>query len=212
MAKSDAIVPQMGLRYPIIHINGFPGTGKLTIAKILVTLLRKELNVESQLIHNHLLIDLAAAVLDRTDEGYQDFRKQTRDLIFQTLEQNTATYQRIHIFTDFQSGDPLGSMVCAEYAAMADRRGALLIPIIINCDEAENLRRVASDERSRYNKLVDAKLVKMFRENEAGVHRFRDNTLSLEVDVTHTSAEDAAKLIKDHVLRVFPQLFSRDKQ
>lgn len=65
--------------YPIIHINGFPGTGKLTVAQYLVADVTP---VNLKLIHNHLLINPADAVLHRNQPGYQALRQAIRGAIF----------------------------------------------------------------------------------------------------------------------------------
>ncbi|EQL01603.1 hypothetical protein G6O67_006620 [Ophiocordyceps sinensis] len=65
-----------GKPLPLIHLNGFPGTGKLTIARALQELLRY------RLVHNHLLINPADAVLRRTEPGYQDLRRGIRGAVF----------------------------------------------------------------------------------------------------------------------------------
>lgn len=56
---------------PFIYINGFPGVGKLTIARELQKLLPK-----AELIDNHQLIDPVAAIFERTDPEYQPARKE----------------------------------------------------------------------------------------------------------------------------------------
>ncbi|KAM0208273.1 hypothetical protein ACHAPQ_010036 [Fusarium lateritium] len=107
---------------PIIHINGFPGTGKLTIARKLVALLAP---YNGKLVHNHLLIDPAGAILPRTSVDYQPLRRAIRTAIFDTLATSRDTFDSVFVFTDFQSDSDIGSAVMAEYCAMAARRGGL---------------------------------------------------------------------------------------
>ncbi|KAM0420372.1 hypothetical protein ACHAPT_011791 [Fusarium lateritium] len=52
---------------PIIYINGFPATGKFAIARHLVSLFKAD---TAKLVHNHLLINPADAILDRDQPGY----------------------------------------------------------------------------------------------------------------------------------------------
>lgn len=63
---------------PLVHINGFPGIGKLNIARKLVELLQQ---FDAKLVHNHLLIDPASAVLPRSSPNYQPLRRAIRDAI-----------------------------------------------------------------------------------------------------------------------------------
>lgn len=119
---------------PIIHLNGFPGTGKLTIARKLVEILnirptrhestQDEDHVYARLVHNHLLIDPANATLSRTQPGYQQLRKRIRGVIFTSLINESSTHETIYVFTDGQSGDDVGSSVCEEFQTMAKARGS----------------------------------------------------------------------------------------
>jgi hypothetical protein len=194
-----------GRPLPIIHINGFPGTGKLSIAQHLIKQLPQH-NIPTKLVHNHLLIDPADAVLHRTQPGYQTIRRAIRAAVFSALEQESATYGATYIFTDFQSSDAVGSSVCAEYAATATKRGCILISVVLKCEEEENLRRVASSDRGITKKLTDVELVRTFRRRGAPVHRFLEGPVSWELDVTNLSAEDVARLIVAHVVEVCPDL------
>lgn len=198
---------------PIVHINGFPGTGKLTIAGKLAARLNiffEDLAIEhaappssARLVHNHLLIDPANAVLHRTQPGYQTLRKAIRDAVFTSLVKESSTYAAIYIFTDWQSGDATGSSVCEEFRTMAQTRGSVLIPIIIKCDEEENVRRLAGLERSKYGKITDVDLLLQFRKqvDPPPVFRFDGHEHRIEVDVTDMSAEEAADVMFRHVVQ-----------
>jgi hypothetical protein len=190
---------------PIIHINGFPGTGKLSVARRLIEQLPLH-NIPAKLVHNHLLIDPADAVLNRTQPGYQNIRKAIRAALFSALEKESATNGTVYIFTDFQTSDAIGSSVCAEYAATATKRDCALISVVLCCEEEENLRRVASSDRGLTKKLTDVELVRRFRRRGAPVHRFVEAPVSLELDVTDRSAEEVARLIVRHIFEVCPDL------
>ncbi|KAJ6031339.1 hypothetical protein N7540_002071 [Penicillium herquei] len=153
-------------RRPIIHLNGFPGVGKLTIARYLVKLLSS-----AKLVHNHLLINPTDAVLHRTQPGYQTLRHAIRQTILSTLINEPATFDTTYIFTDFQSDDELGAAVCEEYRTTAKLRGTDFIPIMLFCDEKTNMQRLVSSDRELHSKLTDIKLVTKFRLEE-DVHRW----------------------------------------
>lgn len=186
---------------PIIHLNGFPGTGKLTVAKHLEQLLPR-----ARLVHNHLLINPADAVLRRDEAGYQNLRHAIRAAIFASLVESTATHNFAYLFTDFQSTDEIGSAVCAEYLAAAQNRGCELISIVLSCDVDTNLERLITDERHAHGKIVNAELLRKFREG-VKIHRFEDlGVKSLELDVSTLSAEEAAKQILEHVVKTCPEV------
>jgi hypothetical protein len=203
---------------PIIHLNGFPGTGKLTVARKLV----EKINLESEkhnssestsqtrakLVHNHLLIDPAGAVLDRTQPGYQRLRKAIREAVFASLVNESSTYETIYIFTDWQSGDDVGSGVCEEFQTMARARGSQFIPILITCDEKENVRRIQGAERAvSSTKITDTGLLLQWRQevDPPPVYQFRDNEARLDLDVTSLTAEEAAEAIWKHASHYLPQ-------
>lgn len=190
---------------PIIHLNGFPGTGKLTVARHLEQLLAPR----ARLIHNHLLINPADAVLRRDEAGYQNLRHTIRAAIFASLVESTATHNFAYLFTDFQSSDEIGTAVCAEYLAAAQNRGCELISIVLSCDMDTNVERLIADERRAHGKIVNVELLKKFREGVM-IHRFEElGDKRLELDVSTLSAEEAAKQILEHVVKSCPEVAMR---
>ncbi|KXG54683.1 uncharacterized protein PGRI_078270 [Penicillium griseofulvum] len=186
--------------HPLIHINAFPGAGKLTIAKHLVAL-----SANLKLIHNHLLINPADAVLHRTQPGYQSLRRALRTAIFTSLATEPATFNTTYLFTDFQTTNEQGASVCAEYVQAAKDRGCLLIPIVLTCDEDENVRRMTQLEREKHAKLMDIELLKIFRKG-APIFEFNDREEFLKIDVTHLQPEEVTRIIWEHVLLFYPGL------
>ncbi|KAH6603941.1 hypothetical protein Trco_007387 [Trichoderma cornu-damae] len=79
---------------PLIWINAFPGTGKLTIAKAI-----KSMDESITIIDNHQLIDPVASKLSRDDPRYQIERKRERERAFQKYVQDPAKASEIIIFT-----------------------------------------------------------------------------------------------------------------
>jgi hypothetical protein len=189
---------------PIVHINGFPGIGKLTIARKLVALLGP---YNGKPIHNHLLIDPASAVLPRSSADYQPLRRAIRAVVFDALAASSDTFDSVFVFTDFQSDD-VGRAVMAEYRAMAARRSCTFVPITVTCSKEENLRRLASSERSLQGKLMDAELVAHIRDNGV-IHQSPGDPFQMELDLTEMDADVAARRIHQHVLEVCVELSSR---
>ena len=67
----------------LIILNGFPGVGKLTIARSLQSRLT---NVETRLIDNHLTIDPAEAIHPGRGRQHKAFRNKLRQVIFDELK------------------------------------------------------------------------------------------------------------------------------
>lgn len=82
--------------WPLIWINAFPGTGKLTIAKLLATLLDEG---DPLLIDNHSLIDPVEKKFSRDHPNYQQERRRRREAVFKNLIDDPAFRTRIVIFT-----------------------------------------------------------------------------------------------------------------
>lgn len=187
---------------PIIHINAFPGTGKLTICHELLALLRPP---HAKLVHNHLLINPVDAILDRTQPGYQTLRRSVRAAIFHALAHEASTHATAYIFTDFQSSNELGAAVCREYAVCASERGSDFVPVLLHCDVETNLERLVAGDRAQHQKLVDVDLARRFRK-DAELYRFAGHPAAFELDVTSLSPREAAGRILEHVTRHCPEL------
>ncbi|KAM0495614.1 hypothetical protein ACHAP8_007880 [Fusarium lateritium] len=187
---------------PIVHLNGFPGTGKLTIARKLVDLLQP---FQGKLVHNHLLIDPAGAILPRTSTDYQPLWYAIRAVIFDALSVSQDTFNSAFVFTDFQSDDSIGRGVMAEYCAMAARRGCTFVPVTVTCTKEENLRRLVSSERALHGKLTDVDLVARIRDNSV-VYQWPGNSNHLELDLTGLDADTSAGIIFRHLMMVCKDL------
>jgi len=79
------------------------------------------------------------------------------------------------------------------------------VPVVLDCSEDENLRRLISPERGAHGKLVDSELARHFRES-VEVFRFKEHPNMLELDVSGLSVEQAAGTILEHILRVCPAM------
>lgn len=89
---------------PLIWINGFPGTGKYTIAKLFATILEEG---DPLLIDNHSLIDPVEAKFSRDHPNYQQERRRSRETVFRSNVEDPAFRDRIIIFTGKQNQPPL---------------------------------------------------------------------------------------------------------
>ncbi|RDW63725.1 hypothetical protein BP6252_11270 [Coleophoma cylindrospora] len=187
---------------PIIYINGFPGVGKYTVGRHLATLLAP---LNGKLVHNHLLINPADAVLTRSQPGYQALRRAVRSAIFSALVLEPATHDSVYVFTDFQSQNELGKSVCDEYTAAATARGCIFVPVVMTCGLDENMERLVSYERAEHKKLTNVELARKFRTQE-DVYRFEDQPALLEIDVTELEPEVVANRIFEHVLELIGKM------
>jgi broad-specificity NMP kinase len=87
---------------PVVWINGFPGTGKLTIARELALIY-----IRSVLIDNHQLIDPVAARFSRDHPQYQAERKRLREWVFEKYVLEPTLLLETVIFTGKLSDSPV---------------------------------------------------------------------------------------------------------
>lgn len=79
---------------PLIWINGFPGAGKLTVARELGAL-----DERFKIIDNHQLIDPVEARFSRSQPEYQPARKQERQRVFAEWVRSEQHLARTIVFT-----------------------------------------------------------------------------------------------------------------
>ncbi|KAK3904054.1 hypothetical protein C8A05DRAFT_14037 [Staphylotrichum tortipilum] len=190
---------------PFIYLNGYPGVGKLTVAKELCKLLP-----HSKVVDNHLLIDPVAAVFDRTAEEYRPLRQVLRRAVLTSIATAKSTEDVTFIFTDSQSSNSLGRSSAADYQNAAATRGSLFIPIVLTCDSEENLKRASGGGRgSSDTKLTDLDTLRDIREKE-DLFRFEDDN-QMDLDITCLPPSEAAAKILQHVVRVLGKVSDGEK-
>lgn len=196
------------MSYPIVHINSYPGVGKLTIARKLVEMLR---SFNGKLVHDLLLINPARAVLSRASDDFETLQRAMRTAILNTLTTSKDTFDSVFVFTDFLYNDDLGRSVMAECRDTAMHRNCTFVPILLTCSDEENLDRLVTTERSSLGKLTDPRLLPYLWGHDE-IHPLPDDTLGMELDVTTLDADAAARLIFTHVLDDCVELNSRSRR
>jgi hypothetical protein len=126
----------------VILINGFPGVGKLTIARAL----QKKIGANARLIDNHLLIDPVEAIEPGRNFAHYKLRKAFRHVAFEgirAIEEKEITI----IMTQCLAATPNDLESFQEHAAIACARGVPFVNINITCDEDTNKARLCSNDR-----------------------------------------------------------------
>ncbi|HEV7317167.1 MAG TPA: AAA family ATPase [Ensifer sp.] len=169
----------------VVHINGWPGSGKLTIARHLAE------SLGARLADNHTLINPAEALFARGDPLYRSLRAAVRKSVFEHLAQ--AASEQSFIFTDALSDDAFDACAFEDCSALARQRGARFVAVVIDCDVEENLKRLTRAGRAKQHKLTDPQVLLGLR----NVHRLLrgKSDLLIEIDVTALGADEAAAAI-----------------
>jgi len=169
----------------VIHINGWPGTGKLTVARHLAKAL------DARLLDNHLLFDPASALFSRSDPLHASLRGEIRRAVFDHAKRAGPNLRLI--FTDALSDDEYDQAMFAEYRDLASARSATLVAIVLECSLEENLHRLQAASRAGSHKLTDPAILHSMRRSYRLLRPAADRLI--EIDTTGLPAEDVARLI-----------------
>jgi predicted kinase len=181
----------------IICLVGFPGVGKLTIARALSRL------IDATTVDNHWINDPILRLLPKTDarpvpDAVWSEVAKVRGAVLETIAAFAPPGANF-IFTYAGSNeDPADRKAFEEYREVATRRAARFVAVRLTCGEDELVRRIQSPER-RGRKLVDpVEAIENARDYSPLDPRIPD---SLTLDVTRLAPEAAAARIFDHVNR-----------
>lgn len=168
----------------IIHINGWPGVGKLTIARELAGLMG------ARLLDNHTIINPAEALFERRDPRYRSLRQALRSTI---LAHAAQMKPGVLILTDALLDDAVDSALFAEYRELAKGRGSRLVAIVLDCAPEINAERLVAAGRAEQRKLTDPAVLASLRAR----HRLlRAQGIPLiELDVGSLSPSEAAAIL-----------------
>lgn len=167
----------------IIHINGYPGVGKLTVGKILSA------QLGGRLLDNHAMYDVAFALAEFRSPAWDELARGVRDIAFRGIE---AISPSIPIITTNACSDSdWGREMWASMLAMAGRRGSPFLVVSLACSPEENRRRVQSGDRVR-GKMSDPIALEAYRRRwrlleDGGDALLRLDSTSLSPDVTAQS-------------------------
>lgn len=172
---------------PVVHINGHPGSGKLTIARALQTRMPG-----ARLLDNHTLLDPALALFDRGTEDLVALREAVRACTFQAARRLDPDAPLI--LTDaLDDSDYAEALFSNHVGALVKDTSRPLHRFILDIEEAENVRRLQNPDRAARRKLMDAEILREGRET----HRILDAGAPwvTHLDVTHLTAAAAADMI-----------------
>ncbi len=167
----------------VVHINGWPGSGKLTIARLLAD------RLGARLIDNHLLLNPAEALFRRGEPGHAMLYAETRALVLRhaaTLPANLPL-----VFTDALSDDAADTARFAACESLALARGNRCVSVVLEVDATENERRLAAPDRASHHKLTDADVLRGMRAR----YRLLRPPGCRVIDVTHLAPADAAEAL-----------------
>ncbi|MGB3555486.1 MAG: AAA family ATPase [Jannaschia sp.] len=171
----------------MIVLNGRPGAGKLTVGRLLAE------RTGARLLDAHTLYNLAFALTDKGSKAFEDcvwkLRGIARDSVL-ALPANTPVVLTDAVFDD----SAWGNVIWDDTIALARDRGGPFVVVILDCDPAENERRLGSPERMGKRKPMDGSVLSPNRYERRPICRGADALL--ELDTTDLSADETAERIE----------------
>lgn len=183
---------------PLIWINGWHGVGKQTVGTALAMLLGQEkaVFIDGEKFTDHLALPEEHG---RPADTAEDVR-QRRGACFARYVEDPAEFRRAVIFSDYQPDNLAGGMEALQYEKAARRAGRAFIPIYMECELVENMRRVGTLQRrlSETTKPTSPRAAMALRTGSSGGNgrsfRFAQYE-GLTVDVTQQPALESAMQI-----------------
>lgn len=174
----------------IILLNGFPGTGKLTIGQALMD------RLGARLLDVHTQMNLAYALTDFKSPAFYD----TVRAVWKISDDRIAELapEVPLIMTDaLREGSEWSAEAWARIEHLAQTRGPLYV-VHVHCDPDENARRIGSAGREAMTKSRKRALALQYHE-EGQLLMGGDASRVLELDTTELTAEECAETIADWV-------------
>ncbi|KAH7312707.1 hypothetical protein B0I35DRAFT_328032, partial [Stachybotrys elegans] len=182
----------------IVVLNGFPGTGKLTLLRHLKELLPSDTTC---LLHNHLLIDPVAAVIpDRSDE-HHELRRLVRAPIFAALRKKARDGYAILMTACLAANNERDNAFFEEHLDLVRGTNIPIIWVNTHCDQPILEQRLRSPGRwnGDKTKLTNVDLLRQILHNHSLIKPdVLDKSLILvseTIDVSGTVEQSVKQLV-----------------
>lgn len=180
----------------LVYLLGSPGVGKRTVAEALSAL------TGAVVLDNHRIALPVVSLFDwdgsaQLPQGIWGYIDVVRSAVLDALA-DIAPREASYVLTNaLEVGyEPWYERI----RGIARARGSVFVPVLLECELEEQLRRVASEDRVVRLKLSDPERA---RDYIAATEFFRPTgPESLVVDTTHRPPHETAALIAEHVGRV----------
>jgi len=170
----------------LVHINSYPGVGKLTIGRALAE------RIGGKLLDNHSIYNVAFALTEFRSPAFYETVRAVRDLAYQRVLELPAKLPVV-LTNWYSQGSAWGEENWDAAISLAHRRPCPLAVIILTCSPEENMQRIQSPGRDAMRKPRSAELIVSNRSGRPLLDRGGDRLLRL--DVTDISADSAATSI-----------------
>jgi len=182
----------------IVYLIGFPGVGKLTVGQEICV------QTGARMMDNHLINNVAFSLV-RVDgstpipDQVWDEIKQIRDAGLRIIARH-APAEASFVLTNVLLDDAGDRALHAQVEATAEQRGALFVPVLLRCEENENMRRLVSPGREERMKETDPETARQRLNTEPLLDVAHPNRLDL--DTTDVPPAATARQIIEHAERL----------
>jgi deoxyadenosine/deoxycytidine kinase len=167
----------------IIHLNGWPGVGKLTVARALAEI------TGGRLVDNHTIYNLAFSLAPFRSEAFYELVRAVRRIAYARIAELPA--DQPVILTNALSRSSWGRENWQALLDLAERCERPLMAVTLICKPEEHRLRLATRERAYLGKLTDPSQLQTAANGllEDDAHR------TLRLDTTVTPPETSAAAI-----------------
>jgi predicted kinase len=170
----------------IIHINGHPGVGKLTVGRIVAE------QLGGRLLDSHSVFNIAFALTEFRSAAFYDTVRAVRAVAYQRILDLPTTVPVV--LTNAVMQDSAWGNECWDAAIeLARTRGSEFIAVILECSVEENARRIQSSGREAQRKPRDPQTLRGKAEGRTPIDR--GGARLLRLDTTSLSAQASAERI-----------------
>ena len=173
----------------VVHLNGWPGSGKRTISAILAA------RGGARLLDVHVMLNTAEALFERDDPLHAAPYDAVRSLVLDYAAKLAAGTSLV--LTDPLADDRAGAALFGRFRDLATRRGACLLSVLLDIMPEENVRRLQTPSRAEHRKLTRPDVLLHMRDRYELLRPQGAETMIL--DITHLSAEEAAARILERM-------------
>ncbi len=173
----------------IIHFNGMPGVGKLTIARQLA------LCLNAHILDNHALINTVYAMgYEHGSDGYLKALSDLTRLVYEELLRPDAP--KDILLTNALVNESNADVERFEKViAFAHARKQIFVPILLTCTPEENLRRAVNHERSYKQKLTNPDVLAEIHQKNYTFCHLPNSPYQITLDVTSLTPDQAVRTI-----------------
>jgi hypothetical protein len=185
----------------IIHLIGYPGAGKYTIARALAQRAEHD-GRHVVVVDNHHTANVIFAVLDvdgvrEIPRAVWDRVGEVREALYRSIEQ-LSPRDWSFVFTNvLTEAEPTDAAIVERIAALAASREIPYVPVRIRCATDEILRRVPAPDRRERLKWIDADAVRAFVDDHELLRM--EGYEPFDLDVTTLDPAGAAVRILEHI-------------